>query len=91
MAKKVILAVAGAGKTYHICHNFDENKRNLILAFTHENINNINRELFDAHGRIPKNTTISTFDSLQLYLLRPQQLNQRKDISRTHVIRVKNI
>lgn len=63
MAKKVILAVAGAGKTYHICHNFDENKRNLILAFTHENINNINRELFDAHGRITKNTTISTFDS----------------------------
>lgn len=36
MAKKVILAVAGAGKTYHICHNLDENKRNLILAFTHE-------------------------------------------------------
>ena len=118
MAKKVILAVAGAGKTYHICHNFDENKRNLILAFTHENINNINRELFDAHGRIPKIlqfqhlihlfTIISFFHMnipslsslaswiskalvLQLYLLRPQQLNQRKDISRTHVIRVKNI
>ena len=63
MAKKVILAVAGAGKTYHICHNLDENKRNLILAFTHENINNIRRELFDAKGRIPKNTTVSTFDS----------------------------
>ena len=63
MAKKVILAVAGSGKTYHICHNLDKNKRNLILAFTHENINNIRRELFDANGRIPKNTTISTFDS----------------------------
>lgn len=54
MAKKVILAVAGAGKTYHICHNLDENKRNLILAFTHENINNIRRELFDANGTIHK-------------------------------------
>lgn len=63
MAKKVILAVAGAGKTYHICHNLDENKRNLILAFTHENINNIRRELFDANGTIHKNTTVSTFDS----------------------------
>lgn len=63
MAKKVILAVAGAGKTYHICHNLDKNKRNLILAFTHENINNIRRELFDANGTIPKNTTVSTFDS----------------------------
>ena len=37
MAKKVILAVAGAGKTYYICHKIDPAKRNLILAFTHEN------------------------------------------------------
>ena len=36
MAKKVILAVAGAGKTYYICHKIDPAKRNLILAFTHE-------------------------------------------------------
>lgn len=32
MAKRVILAVAGAGKTYHICHEIDPTKRNLILA-----------------------------------------------------------
>ena len=49
MAKTVILAVAGAGKTYHICHNIDPAKRNLILAFTHENINNIQKELCAAH------------------------------------------
>lgn len=41
MAKRVILAVAGAGKTYHICHEIDPTKRNLILAFTHENIHNL--------------------------------------------------
>ena len=63
MAKTVILAVAGAGKTYHICHNIDPNKRNLILAFTRENINNIQKELCDAHGFVPKLTTVSTFDS----------------------------
>lgn len=63
MAKKVILAVAGAGKTYHICHNLDTNKRNLIIAFTHENVQNIKKELNDAFGCIPKLTTISTFDS----------------------------
>ena len=45
MAKRVILAVAGAGKTYHICHTIDPTKRNLILAFTHENIFNIQKEL----------------------------------------------
>lgn len=63
MAKKVILAVAGAGKTYHICHKIDPGKRNLILAFTHENIQNIQKELCDAHGCVPELTTVSTFDS----------------------------
>ena len=63
MAKKVILAVAGAGKTYHICHAIDSSKRNLILAYTHENIHNIQKELFDAHGCVPELTTVSTFDS----------------------------
>lgn len=63
MAKRVILAVAGAGKTYHICHSVDPVKRNLILAFTHENVSNIKRELIDAFGAIPELTTVSTFDS----------------------------
>ena len=38
MAKRVMLAVAGAGKTYHICHEIQPDKRNLIVAFTHANI-----------------------------------------------------
>lgn len=63
MDKKVILAVAGAGKTYHICHNIDIRKRNLIIAFTHENIRNIKNELNNAFGCIPELTTVSTFDS----------------------------
>jgi len=63
MGKKVMLAVAGAGKTYHICHAIDKEKRNLILAYTHENIDNIVKELIDAHGSIPKRTTVMTFDS----------------------------
>ena len=61
MAKKVILAVAGAGKTYHICHAIDPTKKNLILAYTHENIHNIQKELCDAHGCIPELTTVMTF------------------------------
>ena len=63
MDKRVMLAVAGAGKTYYICHVIDKEKRNLILAYTHENINNIVKELIDAHGSIPKRTTVMTFDS----------------------------
>lgn len=63
MDKRIMLAVAGAGKTYHICHSIDTQKRNLILAFTHENIHNIYNELIDAHGRVPELTTVMTFDS----------------------------
>jgi hypothetical protein len=64
MDKKIILAKAGAGKTYYICHSIDPNRRNLILAFTNQNISNIIRELQDANkGTIPESTTISTFHS----------------------------
>lgn len=63
MDKRIILAVAGAGKTYHICHEVDPKKRSLILAYTHENIHNIKNELKDAFGQIPESTTVMTFDS----------------------------
>lgn len=41
MDKRVILAVAGAGKTYHICHDLNPNNRNLIIAYTNQNVKNI--------------------------------------------------
>jgi DNA helicase-2/ATP-dependent DNA helicase PcrA len=63
MDKRIILAVAGAGKTYHICHEVEPQKRSLILAYTHENIHNIKNELKDAFGQIPESTTVMTFDS----------------------------
>lgn len=63
MDKQIILAVAGAGKTYHICHSIDPSKKNLILAYTHENIHNIERELCNAYERVPAMTKIMTFDS----------------------------
>lgn len=64
LARQVILAVAGAGKTYHICHGIDPHKRNLILTYTNENVRNIVRELKDAgHGNVPDLTDVMTFDS----------------------------
>lgn len=63
MNKQIILAVAGAGKTYHICHSIDPTKKNLILAYTNENIHNIENELCDAHKGVPELTTVMTFDS----------------------------
>ena len=74
MAKRVILAVAGAGKTYYICHNIKKDKKNLILAYTHENIKNIRKELINAFGCIPELTTVITFDAfVYRYLILPYE------------------
>ena len=74
MDKRVILAVAGSGKTYHICHTVDPLKRNLILAFTNENIHNIRNELCDAYGAVPELTTVMTFDSfVYRHLINPYE------------------
>lgn len=74
MAKQVILAVAGAGKTYHICRAINKDEKNLILAYTHENIRNIKRELIEAHGTIPMLTNVMTFSSfVYRFLLRPYE------------------
>lgn len=79
MGKKLILAVAGAGKTYSICHYIDPSKRNLILAFTNQNINNIKSELIDAWGTIPDKTYVSTFDSfVHKYCLMPYEPSIKK-------------
>lgn len=69
MAKRVILAVAGAGKTYHICHEIQPEKRNLIIAFTHANIKNIQNELLRAYGEIPEMTRVMTFDSFVYHMI----------------------
>lgn len=72
MAKQVILAVAGAGKTYTICNSINPNKKNLILAFTHENIHNINGELISRFGKIPELTNVMTYDAfLYRYIVCP--------------------
>lgn len=66
MDKRVTLAVAGAGKTFKICNHLDENKSNLVIAFTHRNIRNIVGELIVRFGKVPKYTYVKTFDSFLL-------------------------
>ena len=54
MDKRIILAVAGAGKTYTLCNCLNSNERNMVLAFTNRNIYNIQRELIKQYGTIPE-------------------------------------
>ncbi len=44
MDKRLILAKAGSGKTYHICNSLDEKQRNIIISYTNNNVNNIEKE-----------------------------------------------
>ena len=74
MAKQVMLAVAGAGKTYYICDFLQLEKKNLILAYTHENIKNIQKELIMKYGYVPELTNVMTFDSfIYRFLLCPYE------------------
>ena len=63
MGKRVILAVAGAGKTYRICENIDLNGSNLIIAYTRENVKNIINGIKDFYGNFPNNVSVMTFDA----------------------------
>ncbi|MBF2599170.1 AAA family ATPase [Listeria seeligeri] len=80
MDKRIILAVAGSGKTYHICNELDPAKRNLIIAFTNQNITNIKGELIKIYGDIPKNTRVMTFAKFvyNFYLLPYESLIQEQ-------------
>lgn len=74
MAKRIVLAVAGAGKTFNICQCINWEKKNLILAYTNENIHNINHELVSNFGTIPELTNVMTFDSfIYRYVLCPYE------------------
>lgn len=72
MDKKVILAVAGSGKTYHICNNINKEARNVIIAFTNQNIKNIVVELIKKFGYVPEKTLVMTFHSfIYNFMIRP--------------------
>jgi hypothetical protein len=88
MAKQVILAVAGAGKTYTICSNVNPKNKNLILAFTHENIHNINSELIKRFGKVPELTNVMTYDAfLYRYILCPFEPTILKYFDKTDFVK----
>lgn len=72
MDKRLILAVAGAGKTYYLCNEIDINERNIIIAYTNQNIKNILSELSKKFGTIPEKTVVMTFHAfIYKYMIRP--------------------
>lgn len=74
--KRVILATAGSGKTYHIANSLHLNQRNLILTFTNQNVKNIEEELKKRVKDDVSKTTVMTFSKfLYRWLIRPFEPN----------------
>lgn len=61
MDKRIVLSVAGAGKSSMIVNSIDVNKRYLILTYTDNNYENLIKKLCKLYGRIPDNVCVMTY------------------------------
>lgn len=72
MAKQLILAVAGSGKTSRILDAIDGASRSLIVTYTHENHRSLEAGIIEKFGMIPANVTLMTYFSfLYRYCIQP--------------------
>lgn len=70
MDKRIVLATAGSGKTYHITHSINVDERVYIISFTNRNVDNIVKELNNHYfNKIPSNVIVSTFDTFVFHQL----------------------
>lgn len=64
MDKKIMFAVAGAGKTTYIVNNLSLIKRSLIVTYTIGNYNNLFKKICERFdGKWPENVTLMTYFS----------------------------
>jgi DNA helicase-2/ATP-dependent DNA helicase PcrA len=78
MDKRLILAVAGSGKTTHILNQLDTEKRHLIVTYTRENIRNLKSGIERKFRCFPENIKLySFFEFLYSFCYRP--FRARKD------------
>jgi len=61
MDKRIILAVAGSGKTTFIIKQLNENTRSLMLTYTKNNLENIRTCIINKFGYIPHNISLSGY------------------------------
>lgn len=61
MDKRVIFAVAGAGKTTYIIDSLSLDKRAIIITYTENNYQHLRKRVIQKFGLIPENITILTY------------------------------
>lgn len=63
MDKRVVLAVAGSGKTRSIVDKLSLEKRALILTYTNNNYENLRQRIIEKFGEVPANISLYTYFS----------------------------
>lgn len=84
MDTKLILAVAGSGKTRHLIESLSLERRAIILTYTINNTENLRTRVIQKFGFLPKNIRIHTYFSfLYQFCFQPlyQDASQSKGIS----------
>ena len=77
MDKRIILAVAGSGKTRHIIESLDLKRRSLIVTYTNNNFYNIKSRIIQKFGYLPDNIYLfSYFSFLYSFCFKPFLLNK---------------
>ena len=61
MDKRLILAVAGSGKTTYLVNQMDLMKRFLIVTYTNNNVNNIRNAIIKKFGYFPNNIKLKSY------------------------------
>jgi len=70
--KRVVLAVAGAGKTTFIIDQLEEISKALLITYTENNTRNLRQRIINKFGYIPKGIKIlSYFSYIYSYCLKP--------------------
>ena len=84
MAKQLIFAVAGSGKTTKILDSLPEDKHSLIITYTNENLRSLEASLIERYGHVPDFVTLqSYFSFLYKFCFRPIFSYKLKDNSYT--------
>ena len=79
MDKRVIFAVAGAGKTTHIVASLDLERRFLLITYTDNNLGNLRNKIIEKFGFFPPNIVLhSYFTFLHMFCFKPFLLMQMR-------------
>jgi DNA helicase-2/ATP-dependent DNA helicase PcrA len=72
MDKKVILAVAGSGKTSLVIESLDLDRRALLITYTENNLRTLRRRIIKKFGSFPDNIKLySYFTFLYSFCYKP--------------------